>query len=77
MQERSLQNTYPRNLYIEDLIVNLVLTMHKEHNKDLFNLLFNKTSRVNLPITNLDDSGDRIPEEILSITLLRKELKKH
>jgi hypothetical protein len=44
-----------RNIYIEDLIVDLVLTMHKEHNKDLFNLLFNKTSRVNLPITNLDN----------------------
>ncbi|MCO5381627.1 MAG: hypothetical protein NHB15_06575 [Methanosarcina barkeri] len=44
-----------RNIYIEDLIADLVLTMHKEHNKDLFNLLFNKTSRVNLPPNHLDN----------------------
>ena len=44
-----------RNVYIEDLIADLVLTMHKEHNKDLFNLLFNKTSRENLPLNHLDN----------------------
>ncbi|MDD4247821.1 MAG: hypothetical protein PHT13_01720 [Methanosarcina sp.] len=44
-----------RNLYIEDLIVNLVLTIYKEHNKDLFNLLFKKTSRENLPLNYLDN----------------------
>ncbi len=43
------------NIYIEDLIADLVLTMHKEHNKDLFNLLFNKTSRENLPLNHLDN----------------------
>lgn len=44
-----------RNIYIEDLIADLVLTMHKEHYKDLFNLLFNKTSRENLSLNHLDN----------------------
>lgn len=44
-----------RNIYIEALLVNLVLTVYKEHNKGLFNLLFNKTSRLNLPLNSLDE----------------------
>lgn len=44
-----------RNVYIEGIIADLVLTIHKEHNKDLFNLLFKKTSRENLPLNYLDN----------------------
>ncbi|KKG18182.1 hypothetical protein EO98_19320 [Methanosarcina sp. 2.H.T.1A.6] len=44
-----------RNIFIESLIADLVLTIHKKHNKDLFNLLFNKTSRENFPQNSLGE----------------------
>jgi hypothetical protein len=44
-----------KNVYIEGLIEDLVINVYKEHNKDLFNLLFNNSSRKNLSLNNLDN----------------------
>ncbi|MGA9188990.1 MAG: hypothetical protein WB014_10660 [Methanosarcina sp.] len=53
---KDLYNTLlSKNVYIEDLIEDLVINIYKEHNKDLFNLLFNNTSRENLSLNDLDN----------------------
>lgn len=44
-----------KNIYIEDLIKDLITRIHKEHDKDLFNLLFNNTSREISSQNNLDN----------------------
>ncbi|MDR7667218.1 hypothetical protein RG963_15845 [Methanosarcina sp. Z-7115] len=53
---KDLYNTLlSKNVYIEGLIEDLVINIYKEHNKDLFDLLFNNTSRKNLSLNNLDN----------------------
>ena len=45
-----------RNMFIEELVKDLVITIYKEHNRELFNLLFNiNTSRDSLSINNLNN----------------------
>ena len=57
---KDLYNTLlSKNVYIEDLIEDLVITIHKEHNKDLFNLLFDNISRENLSLNDLDNERIR------------------
>jgi hypothetical protein len=52
---KDLYNTLiSKNVYIEDLIKDLIIDIYKEHDKDLFNLLFNNTSLEKSSLNNLD-----------------------
>ena len=52
-----------KNIYIEELIEDLVIAIYKEHNKDLFNLLFNNNTSLDNFSTNYLDN-----EQILEWT---------
>ncbi len=50
-----------KNIYIEEFIEDLVLTIYKEHNSDLLNLLFNNNISQDNSSTNYSDK-EQIPE---------------